>query len=164
MKYSKNTEFNLELAKRGCVCFCPASGALFIVFGGYTENEEGVNTYDNHWIDCVCISSSTDGADVEYAKGWVGFMSRRLWGMRMATPDECEAAGVAYIEPPVSAEELVELRKDKEWLDFMSSTVSSVYFSSSHGGMYLVMLNDIILGTGKTPREAIDAAMKGWAQ
>lgn len=80
---------------------------------------------------------------------------------RMATREECTVAGVEYIERHMSAEELASLREDKELLDFMHSTVSSVYFSPSGGGMYVSTLNDKILSTGKTPREAIRAAMKG---
>ena len=43
--------------------------------------------------------------------------------LRMETRTECEAAGVEYIEKPVSAEELAELRKGSERLAEIENAV-----------------------------------------
>ena len=99
-----NNEFNLELAKRGAVVIAsvnqqPAIAkflavkqdgrALFIYFINECENERW------HY----------------------GFVQPPEYnGLRMATQEECDKAGVEYIEPPLSHDEMVALREENSRL------------------------------------------------
>lgn len=84
---------------------------------------------------------------------------------------ECAAAGVEYIERPVSAEELAELRKDSERLNAMISMVGEnqiVGIEKQDEEWLLSKYDDADAAPtfvwkccGDTTREAIDAAMKG---
>ncbi|AXF86674.1 hypothetical protein DTO96_102429 [Ephemeroptericola cinctiostellae] len=97
----------------------------------------------------------------------------------MATREECEAAGVEYIERPVSAEDLAELREDKERLDWFINQPDFVRVStnldvdddfceidgSEHTEIRCAQYigDSCEISRGASPREAIRAAMKGGA-
>ena len=64
----------------------------------------------------------------ENEKWHYGFLQKdELHFLQMATHEECEVAGVAYIEKPMSAEELAELRKDIERLWMLTELEDSVF-------------------------------------
>jgi hypothetical protein len=77
----------------------------------------------------------------------------------MATRAECEAAGVEYIEPPISADELTELRKDRRLLEHLISSGKAVHTSSL--GAFFCSKHSMSWDVYASPREAIYASMKG---
>ena len=103
--------------------------------------------------------------------------------LAMATPSECAEAGIEYIEPPArwlpietmqadidSLEaQLAEARKDSERFEWMVSYDGEVRNLSCTGNSYCYAVYSEKNGDlnyeysiyGKTPREAIDKAMKG---
>ena len=97
----------------------------------------------------------------ENEKWHYGFLQKdELHFLQMATHEECEVAGVAYIEKPVSAEELAELRRDSERLDFICDNHAES--RPTMGGSYYAFFQKFMRpAKGDTPREAIDSAMKG---
>jgi hypothetical protein len=121
---NKNTEFNLYCAKRGmAVIVCWDDGEAMYFLSRRENTFENVNTDFDDFFELDDLPSNP---------------------MRMATRAECEAAGVEYIEPPVSAEELAELRKDSERLYFILARCEVVFN-----------------GTGFETLSQLDAAMKG---
>ena len=139
---NENTEFNLELAKRGmAVIVCWDDGEAMYFLSRRENTFENVNTDFDDFFELDDLPSNP---------------------MRMATRAECDAVGVEYIEPPVSAEELAELRMDKERLDFLEQNAGYCFtkFSDPHQSVVSRRGGDEI-GAGSAQREAIDAAMKG---
>lgn len=120
------------------------------------------------WVDLVKL---------ELVEQSIGGMN----GLRMATRAECESAGIEYIERPVSAEELAELREDKELLEWILASpayrsISQRHYFDKESEKYINEGFDVIEATDMsylhvrklaqkcaTPREAIRAAMKGGA-
>ena len=90
--------------------------------------------------------------------------------LRMATPDECHKAWIEYIEP-MQAEidsleaQLEEARKDSERLDWVVGSCNDYGFDIgvNHTVISRLYWIDGIdeIARGKTPREAIDNAIKG---
>ena len=103
--------------------------------------------------------------------------------LAMATPSECAEAGIEYIEPPARwlpietmqadidslEDQLAEARKDSERFEWMVSYDGEVRNLSCTGNSYCYAVYSEKNGDlnceysiyGKTPREAIDNAMKG---
>lgn len=128
---NENTEFNLELAKRGmAVIVCWDDGEAMYFLSRRKNTFENVNTDFDDFFELDDLPSNP---------------------MRMATRAECDAAGVEYIEPPVSAEELAELRRDRERLNWV------VKIDHESSGQYRFDGGSFF----DDPREAIDVAMKG---
>ena len=142
---NENTEFNLELAKRGmAVIVCWDDGEAMYFLSRRKNTFENVNTDFDDFFELDDLPSNP---------------------MRMATRAECDAAGVEYIEHPVSAEELAELRKDSKRIDWLIEHSEMFYYHPakceycvSH---YFLDTTDDKVVYAKNPREAIDAAMKG---
>ena len=133
---NENTEFDLEWAKRGGLLI--NKGRLCKYTRGGGEQAIHISPISHSPLRILCMQQ----------------------GCRMATREECESAGIEYIERPVSAEELAGLREDSEQLAFLTQQRgedANFIDTYASGGM-------VKLGNGgwfKTPREAIRAAMKG---
>ena len=95
----EQTTFNLEWAKRGGV----------FVYKGVVDPIYTAKLIEVHKSGMLEIVFTNDFSHERCFKD----------DLRMATRAECDAADVEYIEPPVSAEELAELRKNKEMLEFI---------------------------------------------
>lgn len=96
----ENTEFDWEWAKRGGVCITP--GGTIILYS--QRGALAVNRYPNSG-DGNCDffwGMPRKGVTIEEQ----AYMSE----LRMATRAECEAAGIEYIEPPMSAEDMEHIR------------------------------------------------------
>ena len=78
-----HAKFNLEWAKRGGRLIC--------------ENISGDKTLGVLSLAGDCVETGTLFFGVIY-DGFNG------WSVRMATPSECAAAGIEYIEPPIDAD------------------------------------------------------------
>lgn len=139
------TNFNLEHAKRGCVV------SIF-------------NIYDmtNRVYLCRLIE---DNEYYDLQSSWTIEVGDEYLIKGMATLEEWEAAGFKrenYIEPPPSSEELAELRKDKERLDWMiknNSYIEEHKFKT--GNEFMVVIGVRFISVASNPREAIAKAMKG---
>ena len=135
---NENTEIDLEWAKRGGVVH--SIGYELMKYGGKIFSDGSMLM-----LQIVMCHSPVS-------------VSKR--SLRMATREECESAGIEYVERPVSAEELAGLREDSEQLAFLTQQRgedANFIDTYASGGM-------VKLGNGgwfKTPREAIRAAMKG---
>lgn len=94
------TQFNLEWAKHG-----------------------GVVTDDEHVWMWRCVDTSPLGINDELIVYLAGINTQTSnitstvsSNLRMATSEECELAGIEYIDPPVSAEELRKNAERYMWL------------------------------------------------
>ena len=97
---NENTEFDWEWAKRGGVCITPEGTIIIYSQRGALE----VNKYPN----------SVDG-DCDFfwgmpRKGVTIEEQACMSELGMATRAECEAAGVEYIDRPVSTEDIEHMR------------------------------------------------------
>ena len=133
---NENTEFDLEWAKRGGVLRLHeelADGATIL---GKCARTNEVNV-------CVIFLapykffSTIDVFSVE--------------NLRMATREECESAGVEYIDRPGSDQELAELRENKERIKFLFENANLAYLKATSSDSMDKFIEDI------------DAAMKGGA-
>ena len=115
---TENTTFDLEWAKIGAP----------VVFMGKYGNK--LVTYYN-----VIIPQPSDmepsypfiDLTIEFNSVSTSLLRLSPADLRMAARPECESAGVEYIEKPVSAEELAELRKDSERLWLLTELEDSVF-------------------------------------
>ena len=107
---TESTTFDLDWAKCGGVWLLKGKGLQKdYFFVGYVEIENRIY---------MTNAANGDGESL---------LKKDLAHVRMATRAECDAAGVEYIEPPVSAEELAELRKDSERLWLLTELEDSVF-------------------------------------
>ena len=161
---NKNTEFDVGWAKRGGVVYGKydfGGNYLFRLVDCHISRNEyllyPLFCFEKMYNDRLGLRAIFLGSDAME---------------RMATREECAAAGVEYIERPVSAEELADLRKDRVLLEYIIGA-SEFYVpaleQTSAGEFSLLLLEDNGGGVylrdtyfeGATPREAIRAAMKG---
>ena len=91
-----SNQFNLEWAKRGGVIWCFGCPKLVLFM---REFDDGRNTVQVVELDLF-------GRTHVVPKS----------GLRMATREECDDAGVEYIEPPLYYEEVVALREENSSL------------------------------------------------
>ena len=89
---NENTEFDLEWAKRGGLLINKGRLCKYTKGGG--EQAIHISPISHSPLRIICMQA----------------------GCRMATREECESAGIEYIERPVSGQELVELREEIERL------------------------------------------------
>jgi hypothetical protein len=143
---TENTTFDLEWAKRGGVFVYKT-----VVDPIWTAKLIGV-----HKSGMLNIVFTTDLSTERCFRD----------DMRMATRAESDAAGAEYIEPPVGAEELAELRKDKQRLDWMTHIDHQGVMCKTFNNGYICAQLD---GNDwyddgddfETARDAIDYAMAG---
>ena len=141
---TESTTFDRELAKIGKVVllqYTVESGN-----GPYTQSNLAIvrETNDANKFSALIV----DDEDIDGPLAGYAYLNpphdEDFTIVRMATPKESEAAGVEYIERPVSAEELAELRKDSERLYFILARCEVVFN-----------------GAGFETLSQLDAAMKG---
>ena len=173
---NENTEFDLEWAKRGGV-FVALDNQVphHFAFFGFTCD--------------VVVKRSIKKIRGYVVGGWRTF-SESYAPTRMATRAECEAAGVEYIERPVSTEDIEHIRgieyargfddgfrKNQQETEELKEELHDAnemleYILRSNGSVALLGTGEFGFyenafsiekrtGTGKTPREATRAAMKG---
>ena len=142
----EHVPFDLEWAKRGGIVAADwEDGSTFLYYLNKKSNKfENLNFEFDDFFE----------ADKDFVSGGL---------LRMATTAE---AGVEYIEKPVSAEELAELRKDSERLDYLLNDGGAIVGKQLNGEFGVFSLRDLStpLSVGLSPRKAIDAAraaMKG---
>ena len=177
-----HSKFDLEWAKRGGVVLIIHDDSQLKILANLAkyvgEWAYFINTTRYAISDCevyfTCgLSGSSDletSSDTHYVE-------------RMATPSECAEAGIEYIEPlarwlPIETmqadidsleAQLAEARKDSERFEWMVSYDGEVRNLSCTGNSYCYAVYSEKNGDlnyeysiyGKTPREAIDNAMKG---
>lgn len=128
-----HSEFDLEWAKRGGVVYAEFEvGYHFQTKDGETcggglyfyERKRNLFSTVKRLGEYDCFSASKNADGVFSLSNVVSQCHGTCVILRMAAPKECEAAGVEYIEKPVSAEELAELRKDSERLEFVLARCS----------------------------------------
>ena len=148
---NENTELDLEWAKRGGV----------VINGADLYRYAYASEYDYGHKCCLLHLKSKK----------IGYW--RCDSLRMATREECESACIEYIERPVSGQELVDLREDKEMLEWMFSpdifrvVTTDRTYDGTFKSFEVSEVSDLsysyfdTLSIGSTPREAIRAAMKG---
>lgn len=170
---TESTKFDLEWAKRG--------GCVILRKKFEDDSEVCCKLFNPHgdWGSFISIRPNGESSEViscGYSSTDDSLDCDEYEVVRMATRDECTAAGAEYIERPVSAEELESLREDKVMLDFIISQDNFVMFNEAYdideehteidGTEHFEMIAARYIGDGEeisrgaTPREAIRAAMK----
>lgn len=154
--------FDLEWAKRGGVVYHYGDFCRYICDGeNYNEIRAG---QDGEFL-----------IGVEKTVGLVSILTTEKvenssYYLRMATPAECAEAGVEYIEPMHAdidslEAQLAEARKDSERLDWVVGSCNDYGFDVCANNTMISRLYWIAgideIAHGKTPREAIDNAIKG---
>lgn len=99
--------FNLEWAKRGGVVFCVNKFSKDLMLGNVV-----VGVHDIAWFISVSYQShQSPNSDWRRCSASSGERLNQFANIRMATPAECEAAGVEYIKRPVSDQSLLDLQR-----------------------------------------------------
>ena len=147
-----HAKFDLEWAKRGGVLMMTTGNVLAlmkVVEGNYFLIADFFKDDDIGWRKNSPPSHYLHGGE----------------DLRMAIPAECEAAGIEYIKRPVSDEELAELRKDRDRLDWIFNNSKPIIaekndFDCNMCTAELWFSSDGCSGTMLENRDELDNAMK----
>ena len=142
-----HSAFNLEWAKRGGVLICadPESTKKLFKFVRNIDLEK-IEVTVLGWLDGCPVTNFWESKTI----------------FRMATPKE---AGIEYIKRPVSDEELAELRKDRDRLDWIFNNSKPIIaekndFDCNMCTAELWFSSDGCSGTMLENRDELDNAMK----
>lgn len=89
-----HSQFDLEWAKRGGVVFCVNKFSKDLMLGNVV-----VGVHDIAWF--ISVSYQSPNSDWRRCSASSGERLNQFANIRMATPDECAAAGVEYMAPPM---------------------------------------------------------------
>lgn len=142
-----HAKFDLEWAKRGGIVKTDDNRFIQFTQAGYVGGDWG-------WF--IDLSTKEMKTAILYSELDYDSELDEFHIDRMATPQECEDAGVEYIEPQYA--ELEELRKDRDLLQFCLD--NDTFPVKDQSGAYIMSKNNEFFSVSDSPRKSIELAFE----